>query len=87
MAIGSGASELIDAVLRCVVPALVSRIRTTTVTVAVAPEARLPSAQLIAVVQLPWLGVTETRSTPPGRLSVSVTPPAGLGPPLRAVST
>src|SRR5439155_918343 len=36
---------------------------------------------------VPWLGVAETKVTPAGKVSVSVTPVAVLGPPLATVTT
>src|ERR1700730_17424357 len=51
--------------------------------VALAPLARLPTVQVTVpaeFVQLPWLDVAETKVTPLGRVSVTVTPVAGLGP-------
>lgn len=51
---------------------------TTIVTVAAVPFARLPRSQLTVLVPLqpPWLGVADTKDTPPGRGSVTVTPVA-----------
>ncbi len=51
---------------------------TTTVIVALAPPASVPSEQTIVgwPEQLPWLALTETRVTPAGSWSVTVTPVA-----------
>src|SRR3989442_1667601 len=51
--------------------------------VALAPEARLPTEQVTvpdALVQVPWLALAETKVTPAGSGSVTVTPVAGDGP-------
>ncbi len=58
-------------------------------TVAEAPLASVPSAQLIGVepLQVPWLGVGAAKScTPAGSASLSVTPVAGDGPLLVTVT-
>jgi hypothetical protein len=67
------------------VPALVGV--TTIVTVAEAPLARLPRLQVTMLVplQLPWLGVADTKATPVGNVSVIVTPVAVAGPLLLTV--
>ena len=55
---------------------------------ALAPEASEPALQVTvpeALVQVPWEELAETNVTPAGRLSVTVTPVAGLGPLLVAV--
>src|SRR5829696_502104 len=62
---------------------------TTSVTLATAsPAVRLPSWQITLVLklQVPWLGVTETRSTLAGSVSVTFTAGAVLGPALPIVS-
>ena|ERR1700676_339023 len=50
--------------------------------VAEAPTARLPRVQLMVLVpmQVPWLGVAETRVRPAARGSVKITPVEGAGP-------
>src|SRR5882672_3960244 len=51
--------------------------------VALAPLARLPTVQVTVpaeFVQVPWLEDAETKATPLGRVSVTTTPVAGLGP-------
>lgn len=55
---------------------------TTSVTVVLAPLAKLPKMQLIVAVpeQLPWSGVAETNVTPVGNTSVNTTPEASAGP-------
>lgn len=58
----------------------------TMLSVAVAPFASEPRLQLMAVVQLPWLGVSETRTMPAGSVSVKVTPVAVEGPLLVTVN-
>ena len=47
---------------------------TTRLTVALAPATIVPRLQVMVFVpvQLPWLGVTETKSTPAGKTSVIV---------------
>jgi hypothetical protein len=55
---------------------------TTIVTVAVAPEFMLPRAQVTVVpvtLQVPWPEAAETKVTPEGSVSVSVTPVAADG--------
>src|SRR5262245_45566946 len=65
----------------------------TTVSVALAPEARLPTFQApsgaVVMTNVPWLGVTESMVTPAGnvRSSMSVTPDASDGPALVTVMT
>jgi len=54
----------------------------TMASVALAPFARPPKLHVTAVVQLPWLGVADTRTMPAGRVSVKVTLVAAEGPPL-----
>jgi len=51
-------------------------------TVAVAGLARVPRLQVTVPVPLhvPWLGVAETKLTPPGSVSVTDTSVAALGP-------
>src|SRR5438874_292918 len=58
------------------------------VTVALAPLARLPTAQVNVVVPLhePWLAEADTKLTPAGSESVSVTPVAADGPLLRTTT-
>lgn len=61
---------------------------TVTVTVAVPPLTILPSVPVIvpaALVAVPWLDVAETKVTPAGKTSVTVTPVASLGPMLVTV--
>ena len=61
---------------------------TTTVTVAVVPFASVPSWQStvpLACVQLPALGVAETKVTPGGSASLTCTLAAAFGPLLRTV--
>src|SRR2546426_785365 len=58
---------------------------TTIVTLADAPTARLPTAQVTmpdAWVQAPWVEDAEKKVTPAGSGSVTVTPVAGPGPAL-----
>ena len=50
------------------------------VTVAVAPLARLPIAQLMAAVQVPWLGFALTKVVLAGSGFDKITPVAGEGP-------
>src|SRR5260370_20874971 len=53
------------------------------VIVTVAPTARLPTVQVTvpdACVQVPWVDDADTKVTPAGRVSVTPTPVAGLGP-------
>jgi hypothetical protein len=62
---------------------------TTILTVAVAPLARFPTLQVTVPpdrVQLPWLGVAETKATLEGNVSVTSTPVASDGPLLVTVS-
>jgi hypothetical protein len=65
----------------------VAVVMTTRVTVALALSVRMPRPQttVLVPVQLPWLGVAETKLTPAGKMSVIVTPVALLGPLLVAV--
>ena len=63
-----------------------ARVLATIDSVALAPFARLPKLQLTAVVQLPWLGVADTRTMPTGSVSVKVTPVAAEGPLLMMVN-
>src|SRR5438309_1261278 len=61
----------------------VTDVVTLMVIVALAPLARLPTEQVTvpeALVQVPWLEVAETKVTPAGRVSVTVTPVAADGP-------
>jgi hypothetical protein len=58
----------------------------TMLSVAVAPFASEPKLQLMAVVQVPWLGVAETKTIPAGSVSVKVTPVAVEGPLLVTVN-
>ncbi|MBS1252590.1 MAG: hypothetical protein MAG451_01631 [Anaerolineales bacterium] len=54
-------------------------------TVADSPTVRVPSSQVTvppASLQLPWLGVAESKVAPAGRGSVIVTPGASKGPSL-----
>ena len=55
---------------------------TTIVIVVLAPLARFPKGQVTVAVplQVPWLGEADTKVTPPGRRSVTVTPVALAGP-------
>ena len=82
---GSGWFPVTVAVL-VIVPAELGR--TTMVTVAEAPLARSPRAQVTVVVpeQLPWLAVDDRALRPDGSVSVTVTPVAGFGPLLVTVS-
>jgi len=50
------------------------------VTVACPEFASVPRLQLTVAVQVPWLGVAETKVTLAGTASVKVTPVAGEGP-------
>src|SRR5216684_1797309 len=78
---GSGSLPLTVAVL-VMVPAVAGAVALMVI-VALAPEARLPTVQVTvpdAWVQVPWLEVAEPKVTPLGRVSVTVTPVAGLGP-------
>ena len=56
-------------------------------TVAVAPEAIVPSAQVTVAVpeQVPWQGVAEANVTPAGSVSVTVDALAESGPALATV--
>ena len=86
-AFGSGSLPLTVAVL-VMVPAVAGAV-TVMVNVELAPEARLPTEQVTvpeALVQVPWLEDAETKVTPLGRVSVTVTPVAGDGPLFLAVS-
>src|SRR5438270_277811 len=74
---GSGSLPLTVAVF--VIGPAVAGVVTLMVIVALAPEARLPTEQVTvpeALVQVPWLEVAETKVTPAGRVSVTVTPVA-----------
>jgi hypothetical protein len=90
--VGSGSLAVTVAVLVMVVPPAAAVGVTWIVTVALAPLARVPNAQVTVVlltgggVQAPWLGVAETKVTFAGSVSVTVTPVAGEGPALLAVS-
>src|SRR5438105_3353068 len=56
---------------------------------ALAPEASEPTLQVTvpeALVQVPGVELADTKVTPVGRLSVTTTPVAGLGPLLVAIS-
>jgi hypothetical protein len=55
---------------------------TTIVTVPLAWFGRFPKLQMTvgAPLQLPWLGVADTKATPTGSESVTVTPVASFGP-------
>src|SRR5258708_2421083 len=56
--------------------------------VELAPLARLPTVQVTvpaALTQVPWPAVAELKLTPAGRVSVTTTPVAGLGPLLVAL--
>ncbi len=68
--------------LLVIVPMLVAVGMTTMVTVAVPPTANVPSEQttVAVIVQVPCVAVADTKVTPAGSVSVSVTPVAGLGP-------
>ena len=80
--LGSVALELTCALL-VIEPAL--RGLMWTVTVAPAPFAMVPSAQVTVpadCVQLPWVGVADSYVTPPGSVSVRLTPVALEGPAL-----
>ena len=56
------------------------------VRVGVAPTAMVPTSQKpVALSNVPWLGVAETKSSPAGSTSVKRTPVAGLGPEFDAV--
>src|SRR5437870_4535502 len=85
--LGSVSFPLTVAVL--VIDPAVAGAVTVMVIVALAPEARLPTVQVTvpdACVQVPWLEDAETKVTPLGRVSVTTTPVAGLGPLLVAVT-
>jgi hypothetical protein len=69
------------------VPAVVAV--TTMDTVELLPLAREPRSQVTVLpdwLQLPWLGVADTKVTPEGRVSVRVTPEALQGPLLVTVA-
>jgi hypothetical protein len=68
-----------EAVLESV-PAVVGV--TTIITVALFPLDNMLKLQVTVLVplQAPWLGVAETKVTPPGKVSVIVTPAAASGP-------
>ena len=55
---------------------------TTIVTVVLAPLVKSPRLQVTVLVplQVPWLGVAETKLTPGGKVSVITTPVAASGP-------
>src|SRR5205809_664114 len=77
----SGSLPLTVAVL-VMVPAVAGAVALMVI-VALAPEARLPTEQVTvpeALVQVPWLEDAETKLTPLGRVSLTVTPVAGDGP-------
>ena len=76
---GLGSSKLGTEAVFESVPAAVGV--TTRLTVAFAPTAIIPSSQTMVLVpvQLPWLGVAETKFTPGGKLSVSVADAGLLG--------
>ena len=85
-AFGSGSLPLMVAVL-VMVPAVAGAV-TLIVIVALAPDASEPTAQVTvpeALVQVPWEELAEPKVTPAGRVSVTTTPVAGLGPLLVAV--
>src|SRR5881396_2189084 len=78
---GSASLPLTEAVL-VMVPAVAGAVALMVI-VALAPEGRLPTEQVTvpdACVQVPWLELAETEVTPLGRVSVTVTPVAALGP-------
>src|SRR5262249_61650389 len=68
---GSASMALTEAVFASVPVAAGLRLRTS-VTVAVAPLPRVPSAQLTVTVHVPWLGVAETNVAATGSGSVKV---------------
>jgi hypothetical protein len=70
---GSGSPKYGAVAVLLSVPATVGA--TTNVTVALAKPWRAPRLQVTVLVpvQLPWLGVTETKLTPVGKVSVIVT--------------
>src|SRR5260370_173755 len=77
---GSASLPFTDAVL-VMVPAVAGAVALMVI-VALAPEARLPTEQVTvpeALVQVPWLEDAETKVTPLGGASVTVTPVAGGG--------
>jgi hypothetical protein len=83
--LGSFSVAVMVAVL-VIVPATVGV--TTSVTVIVPPLAIPPRLQVtvpLTWLQVPWLGVADTKVTPAGRVSVRVTPVALLGPALLTV--
>jgi hypothetical protein len=80
LAVSRSVSFLVTLAVLLMVPATVGV--TTIVTVALAPLARVPRVQVMVLVplQLPWLADEETNVTPEGRVSVTATPVAVLGP-------
>src|SRR5260370_747525 len=78
---GSGSLPFTVAVL-VMVPAVAGAVALMVI-VTVAPTARLPTVQVTvpdACVQVPWVDDADTKVTPAGRVSVTPTPVAGLGP-------
>src|SRR5437763_915059 len=85
--LGSVSLPLIVAVLETV-PAVAGAVALIVI-VALAALASEPTSQVTvpeALVQMPWVAVAETKPTPAGRVSLTVTPVASLGPLLVAVS-
>src|SRR3990172_78219 len=85
LGLGSGSVPVTVTVLLKGTPTGVTWVGVTTiVTVALAPLANPPKLQLIVggegSGQLPWLGVADTKLTPAGRVSLTITPVAAAGP-------
>ena len=79
--LGSAVVALTLAVL-VTVPAVVGAVALM-VMVALLPEARVPTLQVTVpelLAQVPCVELAETKVSPEGRVSVTVTPEAGLGP-------
>ena len=74
--------------LSVIVPVVEGSIVTWTVIVALSPLVKLPRLHWTMspdVLQLPWVGVAETKLSPAGRASVSITPVVSKGPLLATV--
>jgi hypothetical protein len=78
---GRGSDSIPETVTVLVIVPAVAGI-TLTITVVLAPFDRLPRLHVTVAFTLeqPWLGVTETKVTPGGNVSVTVTPVASAGP-------
>src|SRR5947207_2867959 len=83
---GFGSASLPLTVAELVMLPAVAGEVTVMVIVALAPEARLPTEQVTVPAEFAHPVLAETKVTPTGRVSVTVTPVAGLGPLLVAVT-